>query len=189
MPKTSGQAASTLNSADYGHVVGFDSPHGANSITPLTGHHSTLKTTMIPYEFSKPVNERRSWYDVPKEERPHTPIIDLHRLLHREFEKADWDADAGQILSRGAKDRLVKALRRSGYPWRRRGGWQFSFRPVLNRYTVIRDTGAAFVMYAPDKRSIRANVSLVSEIHEIPNKVAEEYRSYREHNETAVPTA
>jgi hypothetical protein len=149
---------------------------------------------MIPYEFSKSVNERRSWYEVPEEERPTNTTIDLHRILHREQEEQGFTGDSSAILSREAKDRLFRSLdyrAKAKSPTYKRNGWAFDFRPALNRYVVVLKHYGSQIYYAPDKTSIRNSdyTTGIREIYEIPNKVAEEYRGYREHNETEIPVA
>lgn len=136
---------------------------------------------MIPYEFNKPPDKRPSWHEVDRNERPHTPIIDVHRLLHREIEKAGWETDASEILSRGAKIRLMRALW-PGTPIYKRDGWAFDFRPVMNRYVVLAGPAGIHLMYSPDKRCIReeSHFHSIRKVYEIKNEVAEDYRAFRE---------
>jgi len=135
---------------------------------------------MIPYEFDRPPEERRDWHSVPSDERPHTPVIDLHRLLQRELEKQEWQTDAAEILSRRAKTRLVRALWPGG-PTYRRDGWAFDFRPAFRRFIVLAELAGPHLVYSPDRRSIEEHHHLhtIEEVHEITNEVAEEYRAVR----------
>ncbi len=135
---------------------------------------------MIPYECKRPPDERRDWDSVPSDKRPHTPIIDLHQLLHRELEKQGWRTDASEILSRGAKSRLARALWPAG-PVYRRSGWAFDFRPAFRRFVVLAGLGGVHLVYAPDPRSIKKHYYLhtIEEVHQITNEVAEEYRAVR----------
>lgn len=140
---------------------------------------------MIPYEFNKAITDRRNWYDVPQGDKPTNPTINLHRILHREFDKNDWDADAKNILSRDTKDRLFERFdynATAGSVLYKRDGWAFDFRPVLNRYVVVIKHYGAEIYYAPDKTSIRNSgyMTGVREIYEIPNEIREDYKRYRE---------
>lgn len=135
---------------------------------------------MIPYEFNKPSGERRDWHSVSPGKRPHTPIIDLHRLLHRELGKRNWQADASEILSRTAKSRLARALWPAG-PVYKQSGWAFDFRPAFRRFVVLAGPRGVHLVYAPDPRSIKKHYYLhtIEEVHQITNEVAEEYRAVR----------
>jgi len=135
---------------------------------------------MIPYEFNRPPDERRDWRSVPPSERPHTPIIDLHRLLQRELEEQAWQTDAGEILSRTAKSRLARALWPGG-PVYRRGGWAFDFRPAFRRFVVLAGPAGPRLTYAPDRQSVfdHHHLHTIEEVHQITNEVAEEYRAVR----------
>jgi hypothetical protein len=147
----------------------------------ITPFFTTPRDTMIPFKFTEPVLERPSWKKTPEEERPSNRMISLHRILHRAFEEADWEADSSRVLDREQKDFLFNQI----YPGRqfsyRRDGWEFDFKPALNRYVVICNHGGPTIVYAPDKTSIRKSRSLsgITEIHEIPNKHAKKYRDYR----------
>ena len=136
---------------------------------------------MIPYEFDRPPDGRRDWREVPKKERPHTPIIDLHGLLRHELEEVGWDSSAEEILSRTAKTRLFRALW-PGTPVYRRDGWAFDFRPALLRYVILAGPSGVHLAYAPDKRCLReqSHFYSIEGIYRIKNEIAEEYRSCRE---------
>ena len=144
---------------------------------------------MIPYEFTKPVDERRNWDQLPQKEKPVDPIINLHTILRREFAKEAWDLNARELLSRDAKDRLFLTFFREGIaenPTYKRRGWAFSFRPAMNRYAVIGGPtfGHPRIWYAPDKTSVvnatsKELGSAPSEIYEIPNRIFAEYRAFR----------
>jgi hypothetical protein len=136
---------------------------------------------MIPFKFTDPITDRPAWDDTPEENRPSTKATSLHRKLRNAFEEADWEHDATLVLEREEKDYLFKALNARWRSVYRRDGWEFDFKPALNRYVIIRNHGGPNIVYAPDKTSVRKNVIGVTEIHEIPNPHAKKYREYNNH--------
>lgn len=130
--------------------------------------------------------DRPAWNDTPEEERPSTRTTALHRKLHLAFERSNWENDSTLILDREEKDFLFDKIYPGPFRYRR-DGWEFDFKPALNRYVVIYNHGGPTIVYAPDKTSIRKSRSLrgITEIYEIPNPHAKKYRNYRKskHNQ------